>query len=187
MTEGLEALKLYAEKHLRRKELEEECEKLKADCKGLLHTVLMYFQHNGVDRQTVEGYTLAPRYELWAGRNAELTAEDMHDALVEAGLKQFATESMNHQGMSAHIREVYKNLVAEEQEKSRGEQKDVDRERLENQLWSMYPSLEGKLEIREEIKISVTKSKKSTARGRIHDVIARSQQLEGLPDDDRID
>jgi len=185
---GLIALKAYAKAYTKRKDLEEKVEKLKAECVELLPSVMQYFEKNGVDRQTIEGYTLAPRYELWAGRIDEISQKDMHDALIEAGLGDYATESMNHQGMSAHIREIYRELVAAEQDKPKEKQHDVDLPMLYEEIWARYPELQDKLAIREDLKISVTKSKKSTARTRIKDAMTRkAQKAEELPKDVRDD
>ena len=185
---GLAALKSYAQKYTKRKDLEAQVEKLKAECADLLPAVMTYFEKNGVDRQTLDGYTLAPRYELWAGRAEDMSQEDMYAALVEAGLHDFATESMNHQGMSAHIREIYRELVAAEQDKPKEKQHDVDLPMLYEEIWARYPELQDKLAIREDLKISVTKSKKSTARTRIKDAMTRkAQKAEELPKDVRDD
>src|SRR5690606_27253832 len=64
--QGLAALKSYARKFTKRKQLEEQVEKLKVECAALAPAVLRYFEKHGIDRQTVDGYTVAPRYELWA-------------------------------------------------------------------------------------------------------------------------
>ena len=181
---GLIALKAYAKAYTKRKDLEAQVEALKAECAGLQQAVMQYFERHGVDRQTIEGYTLAPRYELWAGRSEELSQQDMYAALVDAGLHDYATESMNHQGMSAHIREIYRELVAAEQNLPKESQRDVDLPMLYEEIWARYPELQGKLAIREDLKISVTKSKKSTARTRIKDVTAcRKAKAEELPED----
>lgn len=185
--QGLIALKSYAKKYTKRKELEAQVEKLRAECNALMPAVLHYFEKHGIDRQTVEGYTVAPRYELWASRNEEKSQKDMHDALIEAGLQDYATESMNHQGMSAHIREIYRELVEAEQQKPKEQQIDIDIKRLKRELWMRYPELEDILEIREDLKVSVTKARKSTARGRIKDVLDRPTALPKDVEEDRID
>jgi len=184
---GLIALKSYARKHTRRKDLEAEVEKLKAECTALLPAVLRYFELHGVDRQTIEGYTLSPRYELWAGRCEDISQEQMHDALHSTGLQEYAVETMNHQGMSAHIREIYRELVAIEQSKPREEQRDVDLSVLYEEIWARYPELQDMLAIREDLKVSVTKAKKSTARSRIKGVLAVEKSLPKDVLDDRID
>ena len=184
---GLIALKSYARKHTRRKDLEAEVEKLKAECTALLPAVLRYFEQHGVDRQTIEGFTLSPRYELWASRAENKSQKDMYLALIETGLPDYATESMNHQGMSAHIREIYRELVDAENDKPRDQQRDIDIKALYAEIWARYPELEGVLEIREDLKVSVTKAKKSTARSRIKGVLTKETSLPRDVLDDRID
>ena len=184
---GLIALKSYAQKHTRRKDLEAEVEKLKAECTALLPAVLRYFELHGVDRQTIEGFTLSPRYELWASRAEDVPADGLYAALVGAGLNDYAVETANYQGLSAHLREIYRELVAIEQEKPLVEQKDVDITALYAEIWSRYPELEGSLRIREDLKVSVTKAKKSTARSRIKAVLTKEVSLPKDVLDDRID
>ena len=184
---GLIALKSYARKYTRRKDLEGEVDKLKAECAALLPAVLRYFEQHGVDKQTLDGYTLSPRYELWASRAEEVSADGLYAALVGAGLHAFAVETANYQGLSAHIREIYRELVTIEQEKPSAEQKDVNITALYAEIWSRYPELEGSMKIREDLKISVVKSKKSTARARIKGVLTKETPLPKDVADDVID
>lgn len=188
---GLTALKTYSVKYTKRKKLEAEIEKLKAECALLERSVLEYFERHGIDRQTVGGYTIAPRYQIWASREEGIDAEQIYNALIDAGLHVYATESMNHQSFSAHIREIHAAMILAEQQRPAAEQRDIDIPALKKELWSLYPELEGKLAIREDLKISVTKTKKSTARTRIRGVMERkaaaAQRLPDEVEDDVID
>jgi len=169
---GLTAIKSYAQKFAKRQALEDQVEKLKLELKALEPFVLSYFERNGIDRQSIDGRTVAPRHQLWASRNSERSQTEMHGALIAAGLKEYATESMNHQSMSAYVREIWKELQEQEAEKPREEQRLLDVSYLLGEITARHPELDGILEIREELKISVTKSQKSAARGRIKDVMA---------------
>ena len=169
---GLTAIKSYAAMFVKRQALEDQVEKIKLELKALEPVVLSYFERNGVDRQSIDGRTVAPRHQLWASRNSECSQKDMHDALIASGLAEYATESMNHQSMSAYVREIWKDLQEQEAEKPLEGQRLLDVSHLLEEIVARHPELGGILEIREELKISVTKSQKSAARGRIKDVMA---------------
>ena len=183
VAKGLVALKSYAVKYAKRKKLEESLEKIKDELNKLTPSVLLYFEKHGVDRQSVAGYTIAPRYELWASRHEDITPEQMHDALIAAGLKQYATETMNHQSMSAYIREIYRELVEKEREKSTLDRVDINVNTLMDEIVARHPELYNMLAIREDLKLSVTKSKASAARTKIGSVMANKAQPKRLPRD----
>ena len=104
-------------------------------------------------RVTIDGKTLAPRRQLWAGRPKDLTAEEFHAVLLRYfDLRGYATERCNTQGLSEHIRGIEAEL---EQRLDRpctmGE--------LHNEIEARYPGI-GVLRLSENYRISITNATK---------------------------
>jgi hypothetical protein len=152
----------YAKTRCTRQKLEAEVERLKDQEAQLKPKVLEYFTKAGVDRQTVStpagSFTVSPRYELWAGRDPSASREDLHLWLEEAGLEEYATEGVNTQGLSAHVREVYRELENE------WPLHIITVDRLLGEIFSRYPQLAGKLKITEKYELSLNKAAASSAR-----------------------
>lgn len=175
--QGLIALKSYATKYTKRKELEGEVERLKSECEGLIPAVMRYFERTGTDKQGIRGYVLSPRYELWAGAADGVRQKDLHDALIDTGLEGYALDRMEHMGMSAHVREIFRELEEAERRKPKAEQRLIDLDALYEEIWKRYPELKGRLKISEVLKISVTKAKESAARKQIKGALKRASEL----------
>lgn len=166
-SKGLIAVRGYVQRFKKRQALEAQIDVLKNEMNQLQDAVLEYFQRQGVDRQSLLGKTIAPRYELWAGREKDIDAQEIHDTLIAEGLGRYAMANMSTQSMSAYIREIYEELNDQESQKPKEEQGIVDVEDVYRELFERHPGMKGKLRINEKLKISVTNAGESKARGKI--------------------
>lgn len=92
---------------------EEALKKLKARRENLGGLLAGQFEDERVDSLTVDvdgkKFTAYTHKQYWAKRKNGAEAEDVYDALITAGLDEYATRSYNTQSVSAYLRELRKN------------------------------------------------------------------------------
>lgn len=101
---NMEQLRRFVEIEEIRKSLESQIEQLKAEAAQLESLILTDFEHDGVDRVTLDGKTIFIERRLWASaKNGDKQA--LCKALKRARLSEFVQETFNSQSLSALVRE----------------------------------------------------------------------------------
>ena len=88
---------------LAKRELDAKLKEAKEEIKAAEEAVLSVFGQLGVSAVTVDGYTLSPHIQLWAGAGGDYPTACA--ALVEAGLGDFVQERFNTSTVSSWVRE----------------------------------------------------------------------------------
>ena len=101
----IRSVESYAELANEKADLEEKLEAIDAKLKDLTQPVLDYFARHGLDRLTVQGRTLYPRRDIYAGRMEGVSPEEAAEVLKKAGLDEFVKEAPVMQSLSAFFRE----------------------------------------------------------------------------------
>lgn len=107
-----DVFKRYAETQRRRRLLDDELKAIKAELKVMEESVLEALVQIGAERITVDGFTLSPRIELWAGvdyqpgETTDAGYQRACAALQAAGLSEYPRQRFNVQSLSAFFREL---------------------------------------------------------------------------------
>lgn len=102
--------KEFAELSKEKKRLEAELAKVKERLVEIEPYLLDIWSRDGVNRITISGITLYMHSQLWAVVAEGCTKEDAIAGLKEAGLGDFVAENYNSNTLSAHFRELAKNV-----------------------------------------------------------------------------
>jgi hypothetical protein len=99
-----EQLKRFVALEERRKELEGEIDRIKAEAAELESALMPQFEQEGVERISIDGRTVFIERRLWASaKNGDKQA--LCKALKRAHLSEFVQETFNSQSLSALVRE----------------------------------------------------------------------------------
>lgn len=161
-------LKQYAELYNTKQRLKEEIKHIDEKLKELQDVVSNYFAESGVDRETVDGNTLALRRTLWAGRRAdEVSPGEFADLLKgHPELAQYARESCDTQGLSAFIREIEREIEASAEDPC------MNMQELREELEHRFPGIGAALNLTEKYEVRVTRSSENAARKRLAATLA---------------
>jgi hypothetical protein len=110
MNEAAELLRELAHIKKRLDELDAETKALRQRQAQVEPMVLDHFAATGTQRTTVDGITIYLHRQLWAG--AVQDKEACYDALVRAGLAEYATKTFNTNAVSALFREWERDGVS---------------------------------------------------------------------------
>lgn len=105
MATDIRHVKKYAEKLNEKIQLDTQIKAVSAELEKLSDGVLKYFQHQGIDRVSVEGRTLYLRREVFAGKGVEATTDEICEQLRTMGLEAYTGKKVSYPGVSAYIRE----------------------------------------------------------------------------------
>lgn len=99
-----EQLKRFVALEERRRELEGEIDRIKAEATELESSLMPQFEQAGIERVSIDGRTVFIERRLWASaKNGDKLA--VCKALKRARLSEFVQESFNSQSLSALVRE----------------------------------------------------------------------------------
>jgi len=99
-----EQLKRFVALEERRKELEGEIDRIKAEATEIESALMPQFEQAGIERVSVDGRTVYIERRLWAAaKNGDKPA--LCKALKRARLSDFVQETFNSQSLSALVRE----------------------------------------------------------------------------------
>lgn len=119
------------------RDLDLKLKALKAKRGKLEEPVLSYFERQGIQSTSVEGFTVHVIRKLWAGREEGVENDPAIDALTEAGLGHFAERKIQMQTLSAYCRELDEN---------------------DSSLLEQHPKLKGLLKVNEVYSLGATRS-----------------------------
>ena len=100
-----QALKRFVALQAELRELEAKVKAVKEELANLEPAVLTYFENMGIQRLTVDGYTVYVRRQLWASKRPEVSWEEACDAMLVYGLDEYVGPRFNAQQVSAWVRE----------------------------------------------------------------------------------
>ena len=113
LTGDSRSLKKFVRLDKEKRELETKLKKAKAELAEAEVNVLNHFEKMGMSKASVDGLTVYVKRQLWAGREEEVTHEQLTEALRAENLGAFCGPRVNSLALSAYFREEADRIKAE--------------------------------------------------------------------------
>lgn len=139
---NIATVKAMAGMYKQKADLEAQLKKVKARIDQATPGVIEYFQRQGTQKVEVDGRTIFLRRELWPGKDAGCTPDELIAALNDSGLEHTQSHGMNVQKMRSVVGEVVGD--------TQGDPNEI--------FLEQYPLLRDKVHVSEVFKLGVRKS-----------------------------